>query len=103
MSLRWQITFWLGALAVFILILWLLHEILLPFVAGMGLAYLLDPVAKRLEKLGITRLVASLLIVGLFVIGFLLLCILVVPIVGAQLAAFIDRLPGTIARLQALA
>jgi predicted PurR-regulated permease PerM len=103
MSFRWQVTFWLAALAVFVLILWLLHEILLPFVAGMVLAYLLDPVAKRLERLGVNRLLATLLIVGLFVVGFLVLCILVVPLLGGQLTAFIERLPGTIARLQALA
>ena len=39
MSLRWQVTFWAAALAVFLLVLWLLHEILLPFVAGMALAW----------------------------------------------------------------
>ena len=32
-------------------LLWLLSEILLPFVAGMALAYLLDPLADRLERL----------------------------------------------------
>ena len=37
-----QIMFWLAALAVIVLVLWLLSEILLPFVAGMAIAYLLD-------------------------------------------------------------
>jgi predicted PurR-regulated permease PerM len=71
-------------------------------VAGMGLAYLLDPVAKSLQRAGVNRLLATLLIVGLFVVAFLLLLILFVPILGAQLTAFIERLPGYIARLQAL-
>src|SRR5262245_20156295 len=102
MSLRWQVTFWLAALAVVVLVLWLLHEILLPFVAGMVLAYLLDPVARRLQRAGVNRLLAALLIVGLFVVTFVLLVILFVPILGAQLTAFIENLPGYIERLQAL-
>ncbi|MFL6951362.1 MAG: AI-2E family transporter [Xanthobacteraceae bacterium] len=103
MSLRWQVTFWAAALAVFLLVLWLLHEILLPFVAGMALAYLLDPVAKRLQRLGVNRLLATLLIVGLFVVAFLLLVLLMVPILGGQLTALIENLPGYIARLQGVA
>ena len=42
------------------LLLWLLSDVLLPFVAGMALAYLLDPLADRLERLGVSRLVAAL-------------------------------------------
>src|SRR5262245_57127913 len=94
--------FWAAILVVFLLLLWLLHEILLPFVAGMALAYLLDPVARRLQRMGVSRLIACLLIVGLFVIAFLLLTIVFVPIMGAQLSAFIEKLPGYIGRLQAL-
>ena len=102
MSFRWHVGFWMAALGVFVLLLWLLHEILLPFVAGAALAYLLDPVLKRLQRVGINRLIATLLIVALFVVGLLILLILVVPILGGQLSAFIDNLPGYIARLQAL-
>jgi predicted PurR-regulated permease PerM len=102
MSLRWQVLFWVAAAVIFVIALWLLREILLPFVAGMALAYLLDPLVKRLERIGLNRLVATLLVIGLFVIAFLLLIILIVPILGAQLTAFIERLPNTIARLQAL-
>jgi hypothetical protein len=38
---------------------------LTPFVAGMVLAYLLDPLATRLERLGMNRLIATLTIVGM--------------------------------------
>ena len=37
---------------VFVALLWLLSDILLPFVAGMALAYLLDPLADRLRAAG---------------------------------------------------
>src|SRR5690242_16085802 len=98
MSFRWHVGFWVAALAIFIFLLWLLHEILLPFVAGMTLAYLLDPVARRLQRAGVNRLIATLWIVGLFVIALLVLFILFVPILGAQLTAFIENLPGFIER-----
>src|SRR5262245_4639702 len=103
MSFRGQVLFWGAVLAVFVLALWKLGEILLPFVAGMALAYLLDPLVKRLERVRVNRMLASLLVVGLFVIAFVLLIILIVPILGAKLTAFIEGLPATIARLQALA
>jgi predicted PurR-regulated permease PerM len=102
MTLTRQMTFWGATLAVVIVALWLLREILLPFVAGMALAYLLDPLAERLERVGVNRLVATLSIVGLFLVAFLLLIILFVPILGAQLAAFIDNLPRYVARLHEL-
>jgi predicted PurR-regulated permease PerM len=47
-------------------------------------------------------MLATLLVIALFVVVFLLLIILIVPILGAQLNAFIENIPGTIARLQAL-
>jgi hypothetical protein len=50
-----QVWFWLATAVAIVLALWLLHGILLPFVAGMALAYLLDPFANRLERLGLKR------------------------------------------------
>ena len=49
MALERQLVFWVAALAVFVAVLWLLSDVLLPFVAGMALAYLLDPIARRAE------------------------------------------------------
>ena len=102
MTLTRQMTFWVATLVATILVLWILREILLPFVAGMALAYLLDPLADRLERLGVNRLVASLLIIGAVVLLFVLLILLFVPIILAQLGAFIDKIPDYVARLQAL-
>jgi predicted PurR-regulated permease PerM len=102
MNLQRQVFFWIGALIAFIVVIWILHEILLPFVAGMALAYFLNPVADRLERMGISRLVATLLILGLFVLVFLSVVIVLVPILGSQLFSFIQRLPGYIIRLQEL-
>jgi predicted PurR-regulated permease PerM len=102
MTLRRQMAFWAASVAVLAFALWLLHEILLPFVVGLAIAYLLDPVANRIERLGVKRVFAALLIVGLFVLGLVLLGILIVPILGNQLNALILKLPDYVARLQAL-
>jgi predicted PurR-regulated permease PerM len=102
MSVARQIWFWLLTVAVVAGLLWLLRGILLPFVAGMALAYLLDPLANRLERIGVKRLVAALVIVGTFVLAVLILAILVIPILVAQLSSFIDKLPDYVTRLQSL-
>lgn len=47
--------FWVGAAAVFVLALWLLNDILLPFVVGVVVAYFFDPLVGRLERRGLSR------------------------------------------------
>jgi predicted PurR-regulated permease PerM len=97
-----QVAFWVAALAVFVALLWLLSDILLPFVAGMALAYLLDPVARRAERLGIGRPISALVIVTVFIVVLVVVVMLVAPILSAQVAAFLDSLPGYLARLQSI-
>jgi len=97
-----QLTFWLAALVLVILALWLLSEILLPFVAGLAIAYLLTPVTDRLERLGLNRLAAALLIITLVVLALVYLILLVVPILGSQLSSFIESVPAYVTRLQTL-
>ena len=81
----------------------LLREILLPFVAGMVLAYLLDPLATRLERLGMNRLLATLVIVALFIVAVVALAILMAPIIVRELAYFIEHLPRYVGQLQSFA
>ena len=102
MAIQRQIAFWLAALAVFILLLWLLSEILLPFIAGLAIAYLLTPLTDRLERAGVNRLVAALTIITLVVLAIIVLILLVAPVLGGQLWSFIDNIPGYVAKLQSL-
>ncbi len=102
MTLQRQMMFWLAALGVLIVALWLLSEVLLPFVAGMALAYLLHPITRRVERLGLGRTASALVVVVLVLVLLVLLVMLIAPILFAQLAAFIDNLPGYVAKLQAL-
>src|ERR1044072_8927624 len=93
MNLTRPVAFWLAVLAAVVVAIVLLREVLLPFVAGMLLAYLLDPLAPRLEWLGMNRLIATLTVVGLFVVGVTALIFLTAPVVVGELAYFIDNFP----------
>lgn len=94
MTLKQQLTFWLIALAVFGLLLWLFSAILLPFIAGLALAYFLDPVADMLERKGLPRLAATLVILGVSVLVIIVALALLVPVLGGQVAHLADRLPA---------
>ncbi|MBS7540889.1 AI-2E family transporter [Ancylobacter lacus] len=103
MILHPQVRFWLTVLGLFVLLAWLLSSVLLPFVAGLALAYFLNPVTSRLEHWGVKRLVASLIVIACAILVLLLLFLLVIPIFGSQLAAFLQGLPEYIVKLQRLA
>jgi predicted PurR-regulated permease PerM len=66
-------TFWLAALFLFVLAFWLLNESLLPFIAGLAIAHLLTPLTDRLERLGVNRLAAALLIITEVVLALIYL------------------------------
>ncbi|ADZ70807.1 Permease, putative [Polymorphum gilvum SL003B-26A1] len=102
MTLRRQIQFWMLSLLAFIVFMLVFSAVLLPFVAGMALAYLLDPVADRLERVGMSRLWATLTILLVFVLLFALFLLLLVPVLGNQLLGFLDRLPGLVRALHTL-
>jgi predicted PurR-regulated permease PerM len=102
MTLQRKIGFWLAALGVFIAFVYVLRDVLMPFVAGLVLAYLLDPLADRLERLGIGRLGATLVILVVFVLMFVAVLVVAAPLFATQLVAFIERAPGYVTRLQSL-
>src|SRR5215469_6334247 len=101
MRVERNIVFWVAALAVFVALLWLLSPILLPFVLGMAIAYVLDPLANQLSKRGVGRLLAAVLILGGFIVALALLVLLIAPVLAGQLSAFIDNVPAYAFRLQA--
>ena len=103
MSLQRQILIWAVALAAFLYLLHILGSLVTPFATGIALGYLLDPVVRRLERIGLSRLIASLLILGVFVFVVVLVLVLLAPTLGNQLIDFTQKLPGYVVRLQALA
>jgi|SRR5579863_4091266 len=101
MQFERNIVFWSVALAIFVGLLWLLSPILLPFVLGMAIAYVLDPLANRLSKRGMSRLMAALIILGGFVVALVLLLLFIAPVLARQFAGFIENGPAYAQRLQA--
>lgn len=87
-------TWWLilGAAGIAWLI-YLLAPILTPFVTGATLAYLSDPLADRLENLGLPRTAAVLIVFLLLSLLIGLFVILLLPALEAQLDRFIENLP----------
>jgi predicted PurR-regulated permease PerM len=103
MSFARPFVFWIAVLAVVIAVIVSLREVLLPFVAGMVLAYLLDPVATRIERLGMNRSLATLIIVTFVIVIFVALLVLTLPVIVHEFANFIESFPRYVRRLQALA
>lgn len=102
LQFRRQARFWLAAAVAFGLFLYLFSDILLPFAAGMALAYFLDPVADRLERLGFSRLMATIVILVAFLFVLILALVLLVPLLGSQIADFTRKLPEYLTQLQTL-
>jgi predicted PurR-regulated permease PerM len=98
-----SIVFWMAVLVVPIAVVVLLRDVLLPFVAGAVLAYLLNPLATRIERLGVDRLIATLIIIGLTLIIFVVLLVLALPVVARELAHFVENVPLYTRRLHTLA
>lgn len=99
-SLKRYVLFWLFALIGFIIFLLAFRTILLPFVAGMALAYFLDPVADWLERRGLSRLMATVVILISFVLMFAIALMILVPLIISQFSQFAQVLPGYITKLQ---
>lgn len=87
---------WLGGFAVFVGLLWLLGDVLTPFVAGLVIAYLLDPLADRLEAWGTSRTVATTLLTVVFILLVLGAILLLVPVVEGQVRRLSANLPELI-------
>jgi predicted PurR-regulated permease PerM len=100
MTLATQAKVWGIALVVFVALLVLLKSILLPFVAGMAIAYVLDPICDRLEAMGISRTIATTIVTAVFAVVVILLLILIVPLAIQQVIQFLSSLPDFIARTQ---
>jgi predicted PurR-regulated permease PerM len=93
-----HIWFWLGAFVVLLVGLAVFKDILLPFVAGMMLAYFLNPLADKLQARGMSRTLAAALIVG--VVGAVTIAgiVLLAPLLANQIQQLAASLPADIQR-----
>ena len=102
MTLRNQVLVWVGFFVVTILLLWVFRSILLPFVVGLALAYLLNPIVNLLQRIRIARPWGSALVLLLVLALLLGLLLMLVPLFGQQLVGLIAGLPRYISDLQEL-
>jgi predicted PurR-regulated permease PerM len=100
MTLGTQAKIWGAILFAFVIFLVLLKGILLPFVAGMAIAYLLDPTCDRLERMGCSRDLATVIVTAVFAIVVILFLLLIVPLAVQEAVAFLTSLPDFISRTQ---
>src|SRR3546814_11200547 len=66
----------------------------------MAAAYLLDPVADRLEERGLSRTMATLWIVIVFFAVIAAVVVILVPVIVHQLDSFVGNLPKYLATLR---
>ena len=98
---QWR--FWLLGGLVALLLLWLLRGVLLPFVAAMAIAYLLDPLTDRLAQIGAPRWLATSLVLLVFAVIAGAALALLLPMVEEQLIGLVNQLPELIAAAKARA
>ena len=101
LPVRQQVIYWGIAALVFLAVLWVLGSVILPFVVGGAIAYFLDPVADRLQRAGLSRVLATSVISIAMLMVAVALVLAVIPTLIAQLTALIDAAPEIFRKLQA--
>lgn len=94
---RW---FWIACIVIVSLFFYLTKGILLPFLAGLAVAYFLDPVADWLEARNVPRGAAAALVIVLFFLALVGIVVALFPIFSGQFVALAETLPQTVANLR---
>ncbi|MEP0155914.1 AI-2E family transporter [Pseudophaeobacter sp.] len=98
-----QFKYWGIAALIFSIVMWSLGDVLLPFVLGAAIAYLIDPVADRLETMGLSRSTSTAVIVVFLMLIFLLALLVLLPTLINQLIDLTETLPKAFRDLRAFA
>lgn len=101
LTVRKQVVWWGGAALVLVLVLWGLGNTIMPFLIGTGLAYILDPVVTRLQRLGCSRALAVVLITLIGVVLFVAGVLLLVPVLVRQAVQLVQAAPDYFNAFQA--
>ncbi len=101
LPIREQAKYWGVALAVLFGLLWFLGDVILPFLVGGAVAYFMDPVCDRLERLGLSRVAATALLTVGALLVVVLLVLAVIPTLIQQLTALVNAAPAIATQIQA--
>ena len=94
MRRQWWVAAGVAALALWFFIS--IEPVLMPFFVSMVLAYLGDPLADRLEALGLSRRLSVSLVFLLLTLVIVVALLLVVPVLGRQLGQLVESLPAVL-------
>lgn len=101
MPINRQLAYWGAGAAVALVLIWLLGSALSPFAAGLAVAYLLTPLVGRVERLGLGRTAATVVVVAsVLIIGGAALA-LSLPVALSQASQMIEGLPAAVTNLAA--
>jgi predicted PurR-regulated permease PerM len=89
-SRRWQL---FAITAVIVYLIWLLAPVLMPFAVAAMLAYLGDPLADRLERLGLNRMWAATIVFVVIMVVVVGVLLLLIPLIARQVENLINNLP----------
>lgn len=84
---------WVASILVTVVAIGLLRGVLLPFVVGLAMAYAFNPLANRIEGLGLPRALAAAAIVFLMTVLVALALVLLVPLIVAEIRDLAANLP----------
>ncbi|MFP7571328.1 AI-2E family transporter [Marivita sp. S2033] len=100
LTAREQLKYWGIAAIAFVVVLWFLGDVLLPFVLGGAIAYFLDPAADRLERLGLSRVAATALITVVGILAFTVMLLFLIPTLIRQAVELFEVAPALFNRLR---
>ena len=86
--------FWLILFVLFCSFVYILRSVLLPFVAGIIIGYLFDPLATKFEKWGMNRTCATILVLVTVVIIAVPALVLLINVIDNQVSTFINAVPA---------
>jgi predicted PurR-regulated permease PerM len=89
----------LVAVAALLALFFVLRAALTPLAAAFLIAYLVDPVIDRFERLGIGRRMSILLVLAPLGVGVLAFLLFVIPSIAREGAELAQRLPGYLERV----
>lgn len=93
MTIREQAVWWVLGLIVLIALLVLLSDVLLPFVLAAGIAYFTDPLADRLERRGLSRVLATIVVTLVAAVVAMIALVVLIPLLVNQIQLAIDAAP----------
>lgn len=102
-TLRTQLLIWIGIALITLFVIYTFRGILLPFVVGFLLAYILNPLVNFVERSRLNRAWSAALVVGIVLAILIGILVLVVPLVIQQIVGLAVRLPGYVNSLRQLA